>query len=66
MNYVFSSAPDTWASMVNSYTLDGDITDFAGDTVRFRWYFQSYDDVSGTPLQIDDFQIFSVSAAQRL
>lgn len=63
MNYVFSSAPDTWASMVNSYTLDGDITDFAGDTVRFRWYFQSNDDVSGTPLQIDDFQIFSVSAA---
>lgn len=63
-NYVYSSAPDTWASMVNSYTLDGDITLFAGNTVKFRWYFQSNDNTpSGTPLQIDDFQIFSVSAA---
>lgn len=63
MNYVYSSAPDAWASMVLSYSLDGDITAFAGDPVRFRWYFQSNDDVSGTPLQIDDFQIFSVTAA---
>lgn len=62
-NYVYSSAPDTWASMVNSYTLDGDITIFAGNTVKFRWYFQSNDTVNGTPLQIDNFQIFSVTAA---
>lgn len=62
-NYVYSSAPDAWASMVLSYTLDGDITAFAGDPVRFRWYFQSNDSASGTPLQIDDFQIFSVTAA---
>lgn len=64
-NYVFSSAPDTWASMVNSYTgVDGDITLLAGQTVKFRWYFQSNDNTPiGTPLQIDDFQIFSVTAA---
>lgn len=61
MNYVYSSAPDSWASMINSYTLDGDITIFAGNTVKFRWYFQSNDTVDGTPLQIDNFQIFSVS-----
>jgi hypothetical protein len=63
-NYVYSGAPDTWASMINSYTLDGDITALAGQTVRFAWYFQSNDTTpSGTPLEIDDFQIFSVSAA---
>lgn len=62
MNYVYSSAPDNWASMINSYTLDGDITIFAGNTVKFRWYFQSNDTVSGTPLQIDDFQIFSIAS----
>jgi hypothetical protein len=63
MNYVYSGAPDNWASMINSYTLDGDITLFAGQTVKFRWYFQSNDTVNGSPLQIDDFQIFSVTAA---
>jgi hypothetical protein len=62
-NYVYSGAPDTWASMVLSYTLDGDITLLAGQTVKFAWYFQSNETVNGTPLQIDDFQIFSVSAA---
>jgi len=68
-NYVFSSIPDTWASMVNSYTpwcdtpgvQNGDISLLAGQTVKFRWYFQSNDTVDGTPLQIDNFQIFSVS-----
>ncbi|HOY85574.1 MAG TPA: choice-of-anchor J domain-containing protein, partial [Candidatus Syntrophosphaera sp.] len=64
MNYVYSGAPDTWASMIASYTLDGDITLFAGNTVKFRWYFQSNGNTPiGTPLQIDDFQIFSVTAA---
>ncbi len=63
-NYVYSGAPDTWASMIASYTLDGDITLFAGNTVKFRWYFQSNGNTPiGTPLQIDDFQIFSVTAA---
>lgn len=63
-NYVYSSSPENWASMINSYTLDGDITLFAGNTVKFRWYFQSNGNTPiGTPLQIDDFQIFSVTAA---
>jgi len=64
MNYVYSGAPDIWASMISSYTLDGDITIFAGNTVKFRWYFQSNGNTpDGSPLQIDDFQIFSVTAA---
>ena len=64
-NYVFSSAPETWASMILSYSgVTGDITNFAGSTVRFRWYFQSNGNTPiGTPLQIDNFQIFSVTAA---
>lgn len=64
MNYVYSGAPANWASMITSYTLDGDITGFAGQTVKFRWYFQSNGTTpQGTPLEIDDFQIFSVTAA---
>lgn len=63
-NYVYSGASATWGSMINSYTLDGDITIFAGQTVKFRWYFQSNDtDPIGFPLEIDDFQIFSITAA---
>ena len=63
-NYVYSSAPTTWASMINSYTLDGDITGFAGMNAKFRWYFQSNGNTPvGSPLQIDNFQIFSVTAA---
>ncbi len=64
-NYVYSSAPDNWASMITSYGgVTGDITGFAGNTVKFRWYFQSNGTTpQGTPLQIDDFQIFSVTAA---
>jgi len=64
MNYVYSGAPDTWASMTSSYTLDGDISALSGQTVKFAWYFQSNGNTPvGTPLQIDDFQIFSVTAA---
>lgn len=65
MNYVYSSAPDNWASMINSYAgVDGDITIFAGDDVKFRWYFQSDGDTPiGTPLQIDDFQLFAQTEA---
>ncbi len=63
-NYVYSGAASTWMSMILSYTLDGDITIFAGQPVKFRWYFQSNNtDPIGFPLELDDFQIFSVSAA---
>jgi hypothetical protein len=64
-NYVFSGGPDIWASMVNSYAgVDGDISLLAGQTVKFAWYFQSNANTPiGTPLQIDNFQIFSVTDA---
>jgi len=59
-NYVYSDAPDAWASMCDSYTLDGIISDFAGETAIFRWYFQSDADTpSGTCIRIDDFKIYN-------
>jgi hypothetical protein len=58
-NYVYSDAPDVWMSMVDSYSLDGFITDFAGQTVKFRWYFKSNDTVDGTGIMIDDFKIIN-------
>ncbi|MDD3534618.1 MAG: T9SS type A sorting domain-containing protein [Candidatus Cloacimonetes bacterium] len=59
-NYVYIDAPDVWASMVDSYSLNGYISDYAGETVKFRWYFKSDDDTPiGTGIMIDDFKIFN-------
>jgi hypothetical protein len=59
-NYVYSSAPDIWMSMVDSYDgVEGIITDFAGQTVKFRWYFKSNATVNGIGLMIDDFKIIN-------
>ncbi len=59
-NYVYSDAPPVWASMVESYSLDGDISDYAGNTVKFRWYFQTNATPAiGTGIMIDDFTIWN-------
>ena len=59
-NYVYSNAPDAWASMTTSYSLDGIISDYAGQTVKFRWYFQSDADTpNGTGIMIDDFRVYN-------
>ena len=59
-NYVYSDAPTVWASMVDSYSLDGNISDFAGQTVKFRWYFQSNASITQGPgIMIDDFKIYN-------
>ncbi|MCB5255195.1 MAG: FlgD immunoglobulin-like domain containing protein [Candidatus Cloacimonetes bacterium] len=59
-NYVYSDAPPVWASMIESYTLDGDISDYAGQTVKFRWYFQSNSTpAQGPGIMIDDFVIYN-------
>ena len=59
-NYVYSDAPDTWMSMVGAYSLDGLISDYAGYTVQFRWYFQSNDNAPiGTGIMIDDVTIYN-------
>ncbi|MDD2228989.1 MAG: T9SS type A sorting domain-containing protein [Candidatus Cloacimonetes bacterium] len=59
-NYVYSDTPDVWQSMTESYSLDGLISDYAGQTVKFRWYFQSDADAPiGTGIMIDDFKIYN-------
>lgn len=60
LNYVYSDAPDTWSSFVESYTLDGYISDYAGETVQFRWFFRSDGDTPvGEGIMIDDFKIYN-------
>lgn len=59
-NYVYSDAPDVWSSMIASYSLDGIITDYFGQTVQFRWYFKSDADTpSGIGIMIDDFKVYN-------
>lgn len=59
-NYVYSDAPDVWSSMVQSYSLDGFITNYAGQTVQMRWYFRSDADTpQGTGIMIDDVKIYN-------
>lgn len=59
-NYVYSDAPDVWASMTGSYSLDGFISDYAGQTIQLRWYFKSDADTpQGTGIMIDDVTIYN-------
>ncbi|MDD4222956.1 MAG: FlgD immunoglobulin-like domain containing protein [Candidatus Cloacimonetes bacterium] len=59
-NYVYSDAPDVWSSMTGSYSLDGLISDYAGETIMLRWYFLSDDDTpQGTGIMIDDVTIYN-------
>ncbi|MBW6513480.1 MAG: choice-of-anchor J domain-containing protein [Candidatus Syntrophosphaera sp.] len=59
-NYVYSDAPDTWMSMVGAYSLDGLISDYAGETIQLRWYFKSDDDTpQGIGIMIDDVVIYN-------
>ncbi len=60
-NYVFIDAPDTWSYVTESYNgLDGMISDYAGQTVKFRIYFHSDSDAPiGTGIMVDNFTIFN-------
>ena len=59
-NYVYSDAPTVWASMIESYSLDGIISEFAGQTVKFRWFFQTNASITEGPgIMIDDFTIWN-------
>lgn len=59
-NYVYSDAPDVWSSMTASYSLDGFITDYAGETIRLRWYFKTDADTpSGIGIMIDDVKVYN-------
>lgn len=59
-NYVYADAPDVWASMTASYSLDGIISDYAGQDIRLRWYFRSDADTpDGIGIMIDDVKIYN-------
>ncbi len=59
-NYVYSDAPPAWASMTQSYSLDGFISDYAGETIQMRWYFKSDGDTpDGIGIMIDDVTIYN-------
>jgi hypothetical protein len=59
-NYVYSDAPDVWSSMTGSYSVDGYISDYAGQTIQLRWYFKSDADTpNGIGIMIDDVKIFN-------
>ncbi len=60
LNYVYTDVPDTWGSMIEGYSLDGDISNFGGQTVKFRWFFKSNAAITQGPgIMIDDFTIYN-------
>ncbi|MFO7659768.1 MAG: FlgD immunoglobulin-like domain containing protein, partial [Candidatus Cloacimonadaceae bacterium] len=60
LNYVYSDAPADWSSFTATYTVDGYITNYAGQTVQFRWFFKSDADTPvGEGIMIDDFTIYN-------
>lgn len=58
-NYVYSDAPDDFNSFVESYSTDGYISNYAGQDVKFRWFFQSNSSTNGEGIMIDDFKVFA-------
>jgi len=57
-NYVYSDAPNDWSSFNASYSTPIDISNYAGQTVQFRWWFHSDEDTPiGEGLFIDDFSL---------
>ncbi len=57
-NYIYSDAPDVWMPIIDAYTLEGRIDDYAGEDVRFKIYFRSDADTpEGSGIMVDDFRI---------
>lgn len=58
-NFVYSDVPETFVSFVEAYSTDGYISNFSGQSVKFRWYLRSDADTpEGEGLMIDDFKVF--------
>ena len=59
-NYVYSQQIPAWYSFQYAYGEACDLTPFAGQTVKFRFYFRSDADTPiGQGLLIDDFVVYS-------
>ena len=60
-NYIYVDLPPSWASMVDSYSLEGLISDFRGRSVQFRWYLRTQTlPVIGEGMMIDNFTIYQI------
>jgi hypothetical protein len=60
-NYVYSQQIPAWYDFQYAYGEDCNLTELAGKTVKFRFYFHSDEDQpSGSGLWIDDFVVYSV------
>ncbi|MBW6516502.1 MAG: immune inhibitor A [Candidatus Cloacimonetes bacterium] len=58
-NYVYIDVPDMWTSMISAYSLDGYISEYAGQTVQFRIFLRSIDHTPvGEGLMIDNYTIY--------
>ena len=59
-NYVYADASAVWSSMIDLFSLNGDISNLAGETVKFRWFFKSTPTITeGSGIMIDDFVIYN-------
>jgi hypothetical protein len=60
-NYVMIDAPAEWTFVTEGYSgIDGFISDYAGQTVKFRICFKSDGDTpDGTGIMVDNFTIFN-------
>lgn len=59
-NYVYISEMEAWSLMTESFDLDGLISDYAGETVKFRIYVKSDSDApSGLGFMLDNFKIIN-------
>ncbi len=63
-NYVYSSAPDVWASFSGSYSTGlVDLSTLLGDSIRVKFTWESDEDTpQGTALQVDDVVVWTPTA----
>lgn len=59
-NYVYTGNAATWGLWTESWQQAGIISDYAGETVKFRWLFRADEDAPiGTGFMFDDFKIYN-------
>lgn len=59
-NYVYTGAAATWGPWTEAWGQGGIISDYAGETVRFRWLFRADADAPiGTGFMFDDFKVYN-------
>lgn len=59
-NYVYSTGIQAWLGFQYAYGETCNLTDYAGQTLKFRFYFKSDEDTPmGGGLLIDDFVVYS-------